>query len=126
MAVLDTSFLIDLDRRHSGAVDVLRDLVEREANLLVPFIVGLQFAAGHKDSALAWARLRDDYTVVEFTPEMAEEATPLARALGRRGVFPGWSDFLIAATALHYGEPLATADGRAFPSVPGLRLVRYR
>lgn len=54
-----------------------------------------------------------------FEREIAEEAAKLAYDLARDGVTLSMSDLQVAATALHFGEPLISNDG-SFRRVPGL------
>lgn len=126
MAALDTSFLVDVDRRVPAAVGLLESMVASGEALIVPAAAALELARGAVDPALAWARLADACTVVGYTDGMAEEHAALARSLERRGRFPGMADFLIATTALSFDERLVAADARAFADFPGLRLRRYR
>jgi predicted nucleic acid-binding protein len=74
----------------------------------------LEVAVGSRDPALAWATLRDAYTVVSFTDELAEATTGIASALRREG------------TAVAYQEVLVSEDRKAFREFPGLRLRTYR
>lgn len=51
--------------------------------------------------------------------------TVLDGELARRGETIGPIDAVIAATALHLGEPVVTRNRRDFERVPGLRVVSY-
>lgn len=126
MAVLDASFVVDLDKRHPRAVEVARELAGRGEDLYLPAIAAMEVAVVATDPGLAWARLRDAYTVVSFTDELVEETTGLAARLRKEGRWPGWPDFLVAATAVAYHELLVSEDRKAFRDFPGLRLRTYR
>jgi predicted nucleic acid-binding protein len=125
VAVLDANFLIDLDRGTQGAGRVLQRMQAEGSPLFVPASAALEFSVGARDPALAWARVRDAFTVVSFTDDLAEEATPYAARLRSKGRWPGWPDFLVAATAWTYDEPLVSSDARAFETLPGIRWIGY-
>lgn len=125
MPVLDTSFLIDVEHGVTAAVERLKELAERRQPLLVPAIVALEFAAGSKDPRRAWEVFRQAYVVVDLTDALAERASLLARTAVRKGVFPGWSDTQVAATALERGEPVLTRDGKSMRAFEGVVVQSY-
>lgn len=57
---------------------------------------------------------------------MAREGARIRRELRQKGQIIGDLDILIAATAVHLGEPLVTADTAHFSRIPGLHCVDYR
>lgn len=126
MAVVDATFPIDLQHHDPSALGLARAFEDRAEPLYIPSVTAVEVALGSPDPEVAWADLRDNFTVVSFTDDLAEESVPLARRLRRAGRWPGWPDFIVAATALAYGETLVSADHMAYRGIPGLRLHLYR
>lgn len=121
MKLLDTTVAVDHHRGDQAAVDLLRDLVEREETLVASEVVRFELMAGVRDdelpaleqffSALSWVSVGED---------VARTAGELVRK--HRGAYSGIgdADFLIAATALLLEADLLTTNVRHFPMLPGL------
>ena len=126
MAVLDTSYLIALERDNLGAWLRMEQLQASGTILRVPAAVWVEYlfpmaaekrtrAIGELDAALVFE---------PFTRELADAASRLQHALRARGVALGWHDLQVAATALHYNEAVVTTD-KAFAAVPDLHVVEH-
>lgn len=126
MPVLDTTFLIDLQREPKRMAPVLERLAAEEETLLVPLQVAVEYCAGVKEPAKAFHDLRLAFTLVPFDDEVAREAMDLAqRALLARRL-PGWADIQIAATALVHGTYVVTRNARDFRDALGVGVWSYR
>lgn len=125
MSVLDSTFLIDLNREESNAVDVLQELRGRGRPLRVPAVVMMEVATGEEEPEEAASELESSFLIQPFTPDLAVVGATVARNLFEQGVFPGWTDVMIAATALHFGEELVSRNERHFRRVSGLELRTY-
>jgi len=125
VTILDSTFLIDLDRNVPAATNLLGNLLQWGRPLRIPSVVLMEVAAGAKDPAKAAADLRGAFLVHPFDEALAEEGARQASHLLRRGRFPGWTDIVIAVTALQLGEELVTRDERHFRTFKGLELVTY-
>jgi len=122
VAVLDSTFLIDLGRNAPATTDLLGDLLGRGRPLRVPSVVLMEVAAGAKDPGKAAADLGGALLIHPFDGALAEEGARQASDLFRRGRFPGWIDTVIAVTALQLGEELVTRAERHFRTFKGLKL----
>ncbi|MHB8632558.1 MAG: type II toxin-antitoxin system VapC family toxin [Thermoplasmatota archaeon] len=122
MTVLDTSFLIALERGDDRARHCLQKI--EGSPMRVPAIAWIEFLGVKKGVARqrATARLSAGATLAPLDAQVAERAIDLQAALLEAGKRLGWNDVQIAATALQLGEPLATFDD-AFAGVPGLTVV---
>ncbi|MGH2670784.1 MAG: PIN domain-containing protein [bacterium] len=123
MAVLDATFLIDVRDGDADSLRLLEVLRTEHAPLRVPAAAWLEFLAGFPPAgrARAVAILEADVQFEPFTRELADEAARLQFELVSAGRGLAWHDLQIAATALHYNEPLITCD-RSFATVPGVDL----
>lgn len=121
MAVLDTTFLIAVERGDPRAVEGYAGLVEGPDALRVPAAVWTEYLSGFDPGRRPEARrvLEAAVTFEPFARVLADEAARLQHELLRAGAAVGWHDLQVAATALHYDEPLVTSDDR-FERVPGL------
>jgi len=120
--LLDTTVAIDHLRGEQAAVELLRDLVEKDETLAASEVVRFELVAGVRDderpaleqffSAVSWIAIGED---------VARAAGELARKhrRGHRGIDD--ADYLIAATALLLEADLLTTNVRHFPMLAGLQ-----
>ena len=123
MPALDTSFLIDLERKEPRAMAALEGLAG--AHLIVPSHAALEVMAGHGEPLGALNSLRQSYTVRMATEQTLAVAAGLrfaARTANRR---PGWGDLYIAAEAQLSGTYVVTANPRDFEAL-GCSVWDYR
>ncbi|MHC1624397.1 MAG: type II toxin-antitoxin system VapC family toxin [Methermicoccaceae archaeon] len=125
MALADTSFLIDLMKKDAGA----RKLYNRVSTISIPSVVVAELMAGVEKKGNSNAIRRVDnflsaFMCAGFTCEVAREYGKLYALLYSKGKPIPEFDMMIAATALHHGEPLITKD-KHFREVPGLEVIEY-
>jgi predicted nucleic acid-binding protein len=125
---LDTSFLIDVLRGHSGAakkagvLDSGVELLTIPAPVLAEFLDGAYFAGGvYLARAMQMVAGRD---VVPFDKECSIIAGQLRADLRRRGESLPMIDAMIASTALRHHSVLVTGDA-GFSRIPGLAIETY-
>jgi predicted nucleic acid-binding protein len=123
MPVLDATFLIDLERDPGRLQDLVRTLVADE-DLVVPAQAAIEFACGTSDPAETLRKLREGFSFLPLDGEIALEAARLAKEASRDGVFPGWPDIQIAATARHLGMAILSRNARHFHAL-GIEVVGY-
>ncbi|MBW3583793.1 MAG: PIN domain-containing protein [Euryarchaeota archaeon] len=126
MAVLDTTFLIDLERRWPSAIKTLDDLESYAPPLRVPAAVWVEYLSAMEPTKRdrAQRHLEEITTFEPLSKEMAQEASRLQFEMGRVGRPLAWGDLQVAATALHVGEGLVSND-QVFRGVPGLSFIEY-
>jgi predicted nucleic acid-binding protein len=127
--ILDTSFLIDLEReqRRGRAARAIAFLEQHEdARLYITFTIAGEIAAGVSMSEQHdWEAFLGPLYVLGSTPEVAWEYGRTFRHLRKNRQLIGANDLWIAATALAYRMPLVTADANHYQRVPGLDVRRY-
>ena len=126
MAVLDTSFLIDLERERPSALKRLKALEADGVPLRVPPATWIEYLA-RLDPPRRAAVQKEMESSTFFEPlgrEMADQAVRLQAELSQRGKPMGWHDLQIAAAALFLREPLVSNDG-VFHQVPGLEVLDH-
>lgn len=114
MAVLDTCFLIALDKQDPKAVALAKRLSESQEPLVVPAAVWAEYLSG-LPAAYRSARARSLAAVAEvaaFDRHLADHLADLQGELMRRGEPIGWHDGQVAATALARRDALVTTDRR--------------
>ncbi len=124
MAVLDTSFLIALDRREPGAQALMTQMQQEGAAVTVPAAVWLEYLVGvaPRVRELAANILSRAAEIVPFDQDLADRAVLLQDELLRSGRRLGWHDLQVAATALHRHDALVTLD-QGFDEVAGLASI---
>lgn len=127
MKLLDTSFLIDLQREFHGKRPG-RATAFLQANAEVVFKISVisvtEFLEGFPKVDDGEALLAG-YARLEVTSRVARQAAILRRRLRQEGRLIGDFDILIAATALAKELPLVTNNPDRFRRFPGLSLVPY-
>ncbi len=114
--VVDTSFLVDVNRGHDGAVDALDEASADGELLILPTVVVAEYLTGSTDPPRALEMLRAAGEIVELTIRDAVEAGTISRKTRADGRFPGWSDVLIGGTARNRGDvPVLTGNPEHFP-----------
>jgi predicted nucleic acid-binding protein len=132
--ILDSSFLIDLERSHEPAVTKAREIEADELPRRVPLIVIYEmFISVGKGTRTEENRKRVERVLGSLPIVSANEA--IVRRAGRfegevqrtglTGVGP--ADAIIAATAIEYDEPVLTDDATDFERIPSaeLRIEAY-
>jgi len=128
--VLETSFLIDLEREHArGTAGPAIDFLEAHDNarLYVTFTVAGELAAGLSFSErTAWEEFLGPFYVLPSSPEVCWEYGQAYRYLQSTGRLIGGNDLWIAATAIAHRMPLVTGNLDHFSRVPRLEVRPYR
>jgi predicted nucleic acid-binding protein len=128
MKILDTSFLIDLQREWArGITGPARQYLEREAGeeYAISTLSVLEFLEGYRQPGDG-ERFLDPFPQLEVNTNVARIGSRIRRNLRDRGGPIGDFDVLIAATALAAGLPLVTDNLSHFQRVEGLVLDRYQ
>lgn len=131
MALMDTTFLIDLMQGRERAVALLDDLEAADEPLAVSAVTLAEFYRGLATTPLSDAQKRRVEDAVKGRPiwpldaAAAERAGQLDAALWARGEPLDPEDSAIAGIALARDEVLVTRRAREFGRVPGLRLRTY-
>lgn len=128
MVSLDSTFLIDLLRRRTSAVEMATSF-ERgkvQACIAAPAAVEV-LAGGHRLGGDYLRHVRDllaSLPVLPFDGEAIEFSARIAADLMSRGERLSEGDLLIAGISLRHGEEVVTRD-RAFGRVRGLSVRFY-
>ncbi len=128
MKLLDTSFLIDLQReRAAGLPGVAHAYLLRPdgGEFCISTITALEFLEGYRNP-VDGERFLEPFPQLDVTPDVSRAGSRIRRALRTLGQPIGDFDVLIAATALASGLPLVTDNLRHFQRVEGLTVESYR
>ena len=124
--MLDTTFLIDLERElETDRVGrARRFLGERRNQPVAVSVISLgELAASMPDNETA-REFVSIFHVLHMKPEVGLAGAEVDRFLIRAGRRLGENDTWLAGTARYYGIPIISND-RAFDRVPGLRRIAY-
>jgi tRNA(fMet)-specific endonuclease VapC len=131
-ALIDSSVLIDIERRQLSLEELLADHAEEEVAIAAitasELLHGVHRATKGKRQTHRAAFVEAVLTHVAVMPFDLVAARVHARLwaqLAAKGITVGTHDLLIAATALAMGFSVATRDDRSFPHIPGLSLARW-
>ena len=106
--------------------------VPREAQFTNTVVLGELYVAAYRSRAREkwlrriWEQVIPRMTVLYFDPESAEEYGRIRAHLLDTGTLIGDSDIQIAATALHHGLTVVTANVRHFGRIPDLEIRTFR
>ena len=128
--ILETSFLIDLEREIGRAAPgPAHEFLEGhvEDSLYVTVTVAGELAIGGSLSERdAWEDVLAPFQMLAIDFEAAWHFGNTFRYLRVNGLMIGAGDLWIAATALAHGMPVVTRNPGHFSRVPGLEVVTYR
>ena len=127
--ILDTSFLIDVEREHSrgrpGRAFAFFEEHE-DSRYYVTFTTAGELAAGKSLAKReVWEAFLAPFYMLPSTPEIAWEFGKAFRHLTKNRQMIGANDLWIAATAIAHAMPVVTADVAHFQRVPGLDVREY-
>ena len=126
--ILETSFLIDLEREHRRAPGRAMAFLEanERARLYLSFIVAGELAAGASlPHRATWDAFLAPFFVLPSTPEVSWGYGRAYRYLQENGRLIGGNDLWIAATAVAYKMPVVTNNVEHYRRVPGLEVIEY-
>lgn len=130
MAVLDSSFLIDLIHNSPVAVDILARLEQTEKNLYVAAPSIMELWAGvlkGRKAEQKKAKLEEflaSLNVLPLNAESAKRAAEIEAELSLKGIMIEIEDIMIAGIASSNGETVVTKDAH-YTRVSGLRVFKY-
>lgn len=127
--ILETTFLVDLDRESSrGGDGPAQAFLERHTAgrfYLTPTIIGELAAGPLMTDRQAWENLISSFRVLEIDRNVCWEYGRAYRFLRDNGMLIGANDLWIAATALAHDIPIVTHNVRHYRRVPDLVVVTY-
>jgi predicted nucleic acid-binding protein len=127
--ILETTFLIDLEREHRRAVPgPAVEFLEShgDARLYLSFIVAGELAGGisMRDRG-RWETFLGPFYVLPSTADVSWQYGRAFRHLRHNGRLIGTNDLWIAATGLAYQMPVVTRNVEHFRRVPDLEVEPY-
>lgn len=127
--ILETSFLIDLEREHQreapGRATAFLETRD-DARLYLPFVVAGELASGASLSQRQeWESFLAPFYVLPPNADVSWHYGQTFRHLRNGGQMIGTNDLWIAATALAYRMPVVTRNEEHFRRVPHLEVQSY-
>ena len=127
--ILDTSFLIDLEReqlrRSPGkATSFLRENAQRA--LAINFTIAGELASGlPPERQDYWKAVIGRFRFIDYSSDVGWSYGRIHQALRRQGKPIGANDLWIAATAVAHRLPVVTKNSEEFRRVEGLEVIDY-
>jgi tRNA(fMet)-specific endonuclease VapC len=130
LLLLDTTFLIDAERRDASLDDLIADDddVAIAAVTFAELIVGAQLGAPRQRARRQSYvdAIAESLSILPYDERVAARHASLLVAVRRAGRPRGAHDLIIAATALAARRTVVTADRRAFDDLPGVVAIDHR
>jgi predicted nucleic acid-binding protein len=132
--ILDTSILIESERRSEGVEDILRSVrgAHGETDIALSAVSAVELTHGIYRARTDADRDRrrvfvegvfHDLIVHPLTLAIAQLAGRIEGEQAARGVSIAMEDLIIGATALHLGFDVVTLNVRHFQAIPGLNVL---
>jgi predicted nucleic acid-binding protein len=133
--ILDTSILIESERRGEGVEDILHRIraAHGEMDIALSTVSVVELTHGiyrartdtDRDRRRAFAEgVFNDLIVHPVSMEIAQLAGRIEGEQAAKGITIDFEDLVIGATALHLGFDVATINVRHFRMIPGLQVVQ--
>lgn len=129
---LDTTFLVDIERRDPAALGKLRELAEGGERLTTTVVTAAELFRGAFSHSLPEKKLREVdellsfLVVLEMNLSAARNYGYLHNELRQRGITVADRDLMIASVGMAYGETrVLTRDSGDFERIPGIEVVTY-
>jgi len=127
--ILETTFLIDLERELAQGVEGRAQVFLASyptSQLHITFTVAGELAAGFSlDRRAKWEQFVAPFRILPYTPDICWEYGQAFRFLQANGLLIGANDLWIAATAIAHRMPVVTRNARHYQRVPGLQVMNY-
>jgi len=127
--VLETTFLVDLDRERSQErEDRCRRLLRehKDHRLFITDTIAGELASGLTLSGReTWESFIAPFRILAHIPDINWKYGVLFRHLSENGLMIGANDLWIAATCLAYDIPVVTRNTAHFKRIPELRVIGY-
>lgn len=128
--ILETTFLIDLEREskraHDGPAHAFLQAHSSRLLYLTFTIVGELAAGTSLQRRQIWEEFISPFHILPCSRNISWEYGKIYSYLKANGQLIGGNDLWIAAAARAHQMPLVTANRRHFRRVPDLRLLPYR
>jgi predicted nucleic acid-binding protein len=122
--ILETSFLIDFERRSAQARAFLAGL--NPAHLYITPTIAGELAAGHSlANRSRWQVFITRFRILPIDEDAEWHYGVTYRYLQANGLMIGANDLFIAAVALANQISVVTRNARHYGRVPGLEIVEY-
>jgi tRNA(fMet)-specific endonuclease VapC len=132
MVCCDTTFIIDLIRKDSYAINKLKEVVSNREGLSITVITVAELYYGaykSKNVEEEIFRIHETilrFSILEMNEESAKEYGRIRALLERRGIKIPDRDLFIAAISLSHDENvIITRNKRDFEEIPGLTVHSY-
>ena len=134
--ILDTSILIDSERRGEGVEDILRRIraAHGEIDIALSTVSAVELSHGIYRARTDADRARRSVfaegvfhglIVHPMTLEIAQLAGRIEGEQAAKGITIDFEDLVIGATALHLGFDVATTNVKHFQRIPGLKVATF-
>lgn len=127
--ILETTFLIDLERERSrdasGPAHSLLGSCALHRLFVTPTIAGELAAGSSMNDRERWERFLKPFQILPWSPDVCWEYGNTYRYLQANGLLIGANDLWIAAAGLAYRVPVVTRNVRHYQRVPGLEVLTY-
>lgn len=125
--LLDTSFLIEIERGRAAGLDAEEDVAIAAITASELLQGVLRASAVHRAQRESFIEgILETIPTIPFSLRVARVHASLWAQLAAARRTIDAHDFQIASTAISLGWPLATLDRRHFADIPGLRLANPR
>lgn len=131
MKFLDTSFLIDILRKHPSAELLLKQIIQDEphvTNTIVmrELLVGAYGSSKPKAELKARNDLLKKILILSFDTKSAEQSAIIENRLRKSGKYIGGADILIAGTMIAYNiSTIVTKNVKHFNRIPNITVETY-
>ena len=126
--ILDTSVIVEIDRKNEETISLIKKLIDEDANLAVSTITVSEILTGSyltknfKDSIMEAKRILGQFLWIDFDAEIAEKTAKYLAYLISKGKMIEYQDVAIAATfKIIDSDYLLTLNKQHFEQIPEIK-----
>lgn len=130
MAVLETSFLVDILRNRNNALMILDELESKESSLFITSPTVMELWEGALRSYFSVKEkskvdnLISSVSILYLDVNSAKRSAEIEFEVSKKGMPIEEMDAMIAGIAMEHGEILVTNDSD-YTRIPGLKVLKY-
>lgn len=126
--LFDTSIIVEIDRKNKSAIDIVKSLIDKDADLFIStvtlseILTGCHLRDNYENASMEAKRILSQFLWMDFDSQIAEKTAEFMAFLIKKGKTIEYQDVAIAATFDSInGDFLLTLNKPNFENIASLK-----